>query len=196
MARRRRPDGRVLLERSGRRGSRGCLRVAARGRRRSSRLGDEPIERRRGTEPSASTGGMAWRALVDTHDPDAPERPIAIADRARLRARSCLVLAESATARGGLGAGPPSADQIDALARTIGVASRLVGRQRQAHDRLARDQDRAVVSARTWRREPGASARKPDSRRRRDAPAPAAVVARASLRSAARRPVARRAAGG
>ena len=25
--------------------------------------------------------GMAWRALIDTHDPEAPERPIALADR-------------------------------------------------------------------------------------------------------------------
>ena len=38
---------------------------------------------------------MAWRALIDTHDPEAPERPLALADRVRLRARSSLILAEA-----------------------------------------------------------------------------------------------------
>jgi glycogen debranching enzyme GlgX len=44
--------------------------------------------------------GMAWRALIDTHHPEAPERAIALADRARLHARSSLILAEARTAKG------------------------------------------------------------------------------------------------
>ena len=46
--------------------------------------------------------GTTWRALIDTHDPEAPERPIALADRVRLHARSSLILAEAPTAGGGL----------------------------------------------------------------------------------------------
>jgi glycogen operon protein len=42
--------------------------------------------------PSA---GMAWRALIDTHDPEAPERWLALADLVRLRARSSIILAEA-----------------------------------------------------------------------------------------------------
>ncbi len=66
--------------------------------------------------------GMAWRALIDTTDPEAAERPVAIADRARLSARSCLVLAESPAAPGALRSGPPGADDIDALASAAGIA--------------------------------------------------------------------------
>ena len=48
----------------------------------------------------APRSGMAWRALIDTHDPDAPERRLALADRGRLKSRSSLILAEARTARG------------------------------------------------------------------------------------------------
>ena len=66
--------------------------------------------------------GMEWRALVDSHDPGAPERPLSIADRERLRARSCLILAESPAPGGGLHRGPPAAETIEALARAAGFA--------------------------------------------------------------------------
>ena len=61
--------------------------------------------------------GMEWRALVDSHDPGATERPLSIADRERLRARSCLILTESPAPGGGLRRGPPAAETIEALAR-------------------------------------------------------------------------------
>ena len=67
--------------------------------------------------------GMAWRALIDTHDPEAPERPIALADRARLHARSSLILAEAPTASGGLRSGAPSLETIDKLATAAGIAA-------------------------------------------------------------------------
>ncbi len=66
--------------------------------------------------------GMAWRTLLDSHDPEAPERPLAIADRERLRARACLILAESPATGGGLRGGPPTAETIDALAGAVGIA--------------------------------------------------------------------------
>ena len=71
----------------------------------------------------APRAGMAWGALLDTHDPEAPERQVAIADRQRLRARSCLILAESPTAGGGPRAGPPTADAVDALAAAAAIAA-------------------------------------------------------------------------
>ena len=67
--------------------------------------------------------GMAWRVLVDTHDPDAPDRTVAIADRQRLHARSCLILAETPAPGGGLRAGPPTADAVDALASAAGIGA-------------------------------------------------------------------------
>jgi glycogen debranching enzyme GlgX/4-alpha-glucanotransferase len=66
--------------------------------------------------------GIRWRALIDTANPEAPERSLAIADRQRLAARSCLILAESPSP-GGLHAGPPSAEAIDALAAAAGIAA-------------------------------------------------------------------------
>ncbi len=59
---------------------------------------------------------MAWRILIDTHDPEAPERWLALADLVRLRARSSLILAEARTTGGGLNAGAPTAETIDKLA--------------------------------------------------------------------------------
>jgi glycogen operon protein len=67
--------------------------------------------------------GMAWRTLIDTSDPDAWDRPVAIADRARIRARSSLALAEGPVASGAHGAGPKSAEQIDSLASAVGIAA-------------------------------------------------------------------------
>ena len=66
--------------------------------------------------------GMAWRALIDTHHPEAPERGIALADRVRLHARSSLILVEARTAKGGPGSGAPSAETVDTLAGAAGVA--------------------------------------------------------------------------
>ncbi len=66
---------------------------------------------------------MGWRALVETDRPDAPERPVVLADRRRLGARSSLVLAESALANMGLSSGPPSAEAVDALASAVGIAA-------------------------------------------------------------------------
>jgi len=70
----------------------------------------------------APRSGMLWRILIDSAEPDAPERAIALADRQRLAARSCLILAES-PALGGAAAGPPSAAEIDALAAAVGVVA-------------------------------------------------------------------------
>jgi glycogen debranching enzyme GlgX/4-alpha-glucanotransferase len=67
--------------------------------------------------------GRAWRVLVDTHDPETPERPIALADLARLRARSSLILSEAPTGRAGLNAGAPTAETIDMLTNTAGIAA-------------------------------------------------------------------------
>ena len=66
--------------------------------------------------------GMAWRVLVDTSNPEAPERGLALADRARLGARSSLVLEEARTASGRPGSGAPSAETIDTLAAAAGIA--------------------------------------------------------------------------
>ena len=66
--------------------------------------------------------GMAWRVIVDTDAPDAPERPLAIADRCRIAARACLILAEGETP-GGARSRAPSAATIDALAGAAGVAA-------------------------------------------------------------------------
>jgi glycogen debranching enzyme GlgX/4-alpha-glucanotransferase len=66
--------------------------------------------------------GMAWRAVIDAHDADAPERRIALADRVRLHARSSLILAETQTASGGADSGAPGAGTIDALAGAAGIA--------------------------------------------------------------------------
>jgi glycogen debranching enzyme GlgX/4-alpha-glucanotransferase len=65
--------------------------------------------------------GMAWRPLIDTHDPGAPERSLALADRVRLRARSSLIVAE-APASGGLRSGAPTIETIDTLANAAGIA--------------------------------------------------------------------------
>ena len=67
--------------------------------------------------------GMAWRILIDTHDPDAPERWLALADRVRLRARSSLIVAEAPTASGGLHSGAPTVETIDKLATEAGIAA-------------------------------------------------------------------------
>jgi glycogen operon protein len=70
----------------------------------------------------APRAGMAWRALADSHDPKAPERRLALADRVRLAARSSLFLAEAPTESGAAGSGAPRADTIDALAGAAGIA--------------------------------------------------------------------------
>ena len=67
--------------------------------------------------------GMAWRILIDTHDSEAPERWLALADLVRLGARSSLILAEARTAGGGLNSGAPGAETIDKLAGVAGVAA-------------------------------------------------------------------------
>jgi glycogen debranching enzyme GlgX/4-alpha-glucanotransferase len=70
----------------------------------------------------APRAGMAWRALVDTHEPEAPEGRLTLADRVRLHARSSLILAEARTSSGSPGSGAPSAETIDALAGAAGIA--------------------------------------------------------------------------
>jgi glycogen debranching enzyme GlgX/4-alpha-glucanotransferase len=67
--------------------------------------------------------GMAWRIVVDTHDPATPERWLALADLVRLRARSSLILAEARTVGGGLNSGAPGAKTIGKLASAAGVAA-------------------------------------------------------------------------
>ena len=70
----------------------------------------------------APRSGMAWRVLVDTYDPEAPERRLALADRARLHPRSSLLLKEAQTTSHGPGSGAPSAESIDMLAGAAGIA--------------------------------------------------------------------------
>ncbi len=65
--------------------------------------------------------GMAWRTILDSADPDAPEHPLALADRRTLRARASLILAEAPAPRG-LRGGAPSAATIDALSGAVGIA--------------------------------------------------------------------------
>ena len=67
--------------------------------------------------------GMAWRALIDTHDPETPERWLTLADLVRLSARSSLILAEAPTAGGGLNSGPPGVETVDRLANAAGIAA-------------------------------------------------------------------------
>ena len=67
--------------------------------------------------------GMAWRILIDTHDPNLPEHWLALADRVRLRARSSLIVAEAPIASGGLHSGPPAVETIDKLASEAGIAA-------------------------------------------------------------------------
>ena len=67
--------------------------------------------------------GMAWRILIDTHDSEAPEHWLALADLVRLRARSSLILAEARTAGGGLNSGAPGVETIGKLASAAGVAA-------------------------------------------------------------------------
>jgi 4-alpha-glucanotransferase len=64
--------------------------------------------------------GMAWRVLIDTHDPAAPEHWLALADRVRFRARSSLILAETPSGRARSGA--PTVEMIDKLANAAGIA--------------------------------------------------------------------------
>jgi glycogen operon protein len=68
-------------------------------------------------------GGMAWRVLIDTHDPDAPEQWLKFADRVRFRARSSLILSEARAPGGGLGSGAPTVETIDKLATEAGIAA-------------------------------------------------------------------------
>ena len=67
--------------------------------------------------------GMAWRAVIDTHDPAAAERWLALADLVRLRARSSLILTEARTAVGGLNSGAPGVETIGKLASAAGIAA-------------------------------------------------------------------------
>jgi glycogen operon protein len=67
--------------------------------------------------------GMAWRILVDTHDPEAPERWLVLANLVRLHARSSLILAEAPTAGGGVNAGAPTGETINKLASVAGIAA-------------------------------------------------------------------------
>ena len=105
--------------------------------------------------------GMAWRVLVDSHDPDAPERPLAhrgppAPSRPLLsHPRRKPVLARRPSRRAadsphGRGAGERRRNR-----------RRMVGRRRQAHHRLAGNQDRAPDRARARGGQRGAGARQP-----------------------------------
>lgn len=63
--------------------------------------------------------GMAWRVVVDTAEPDAPERVLPVAGRCPLAAHASVILAEERVRRAG---GLPSADAVDALAEAVGLA--------------------------------------------------------------------------
>ena len=67
--------------------------------------------------------GMGWRVLIDTHDPETPERPIALANLVRLRARSSLILAEAPTPARGLDAGAPTGETVGKLGNAAGIAA-------------------------------------------------------------------------
>jgi glycogen debranching enzyme GlgX/4-alpha-glucanotransferase len=67
--------------------------------------------------------GMAWRALIDTYDPEARERWAALADLLRLRARSSVILAEAPTVGGGFNSGAPGVETIDKLASAAGITA-------------------------------------------------------------------------
>ncbi len=67
--------------------------------------------------------GMVWGALIDTHDPEKPERWLALAERVRLRARSSLILGEAPTKSGGIGSGAPTLETVDKLAGAAGIAA-------------------------------------------------------------------------
>jgi glycogen debranching enzyme GlgX/4-alpha-glucanotransferase len=71
----------------------------------------------------APRAGMGWRALAETARPDAPEGPVALADRLRLGARACVILGETVIADVGLKGGPPGAAAVDALAGVAGIAA-------------------------------------------------------------------------
>ena len=71
----------------------------------------------------ALRAGMGWRALAETGRPDAPERPVALADRLRLGAGACVILGETVIADVGLRGGPPGAAVVDALAGAAGIAA-------------------------------------------------------------------------
>ena len=71
---------------------------------------------------SSPRPGMAWRILIDTHDPATPERWLALADLIRLPARSSLILSEAPRRTAGMGAGAPTVEAVDKLARAAGIA--------------------------------------------------------------------------
>jgi glycogen debranching enzyme GlgX/4-alpha-glucanotransferase len=68
--------------------------------------------------------GVAWRAVIDTYDPAAPERWLALADLVRLRARSSLIVTEARKTGGpGRNSGAPGAETIGKLASAAGIAA-------------------------------------------------------------------------
>ena len=112
--------------------------------------------------------------------PDAPERPVGLADRRRLGARSWLILAESPLANMGLSGGPPSAETIDALASAVGIAAEWwdVGGKRTI---VSPETKIALLTALgLGGRQRSAGARKPgqSSTRRAGAASPASLVLR------------------
>ena len=86
--------------------------------------------------------GMAWRSVIDTYDPAAPERWLALADLVRLRARSSLILAEARTAGGGLNSGAPRR-RDDRQARRARPGSRRNGQTSAASARSSRRKPRS-----------------------------------------------------
>ena len=129
----------------------------------------------------------AWRGAPSStpSDPEAPERRIALADRARLHARSSLILAEARTASGGPGSGAPSAETIDALAGAAGIAAEWWD-VRGKRTIVSPETKIALLAALGL--EAGSEAEARDSltqAHRRDAASPPALFARAAARRAA-----------
>jgi glycogen operon protein len=67
--------------------------------------------------------GKAWRALVDTGDDSIADALLPIADRARIGARTTLILAEAEAPAGMTQLRPPDAREIDVLADAAGISA-------------------------------------------------------------------------
>jgi glycogen operon protein len=67
--------------------------------------------------------GKAWRTLVDTSDDSIADALLPIADRARIHARTTLILAEADAPAGMTRLRPPDAREVDVLADAAGISA-------------------------------------------------------------------------
>jgi glycogen operon protein len=67
--------------------------------------------------------GKAWRTLVDTSDDSIADALLPVADRARIGARTTLILAEADAPAGMTKLRPPDAREIDVLADAAGISA-------------------------------------------------------------------------